>query len=319
MAIEQASQLTAAPLPKLDLPSKEQLDCEAQNGTWDAATKTCKLPLSTPEEAPVVDPDNPETFDIQGTGKQGVRLPDGREYFGLTPDEIEVITSGEAKRNRQPLGTEPAGSAQARADASFKLQQSINKIGDIGQLSTVEQANINWSQAITAGIAGVVPAAAGGAAVGATAGLLGGPLAPVTSSAGAVALGAAAAINGFVRGVLANVEEQQRGELGAADIELTNSRTLMRLFAMLASQDPSNADFWIEKYNAQLTRAYQSRRHTHAEVQGDLNAFMEDGREQLADFDSFLKDGGIASIYGEKLRLALESGVPLSIIEEDLI
>ena len=87
---------------------------------------------------------------------------------------------------------------------------------------------------------------------------------------------------------------------------------------MLASQDPSNADIYIQQYNAVLTRIHQSRRQTQAEVTGDLNAFMEDGREQLADFDLFLQPGGLAEIYGQKLTIALNTGVPLSINGEDL-
>ena len=86
---------------------------------------------------------------------------------------------------------------------------------------------------------------------------------------------------------------------------------------MLASQDPANADIFIKQYNDQLTRIHQARRQTKAEVTGDLNAFMEDGREQLADFDAFLLEGGIADIYGQKLSIALGSGIPLSVIESE--
>ena len=93
----------------------------------------------------------------------------------------------------------------------------------------------------------------------------------------------------------------------------------MRQLAMLASQDPANADIYISQYNDALTRIYQSRRQTQAEVTGDLNAFMEDGREQLAAFDIFLQEGGLADIYGQKLAISLNTGVPLSINGEDLI
>ena len=122
-----------------------------------------------------------------------------------------------------------------------------------------------------------------------------------------------------VKIVTDDIKEQQRGELQAAAIELTNARTNMRQLAMLASQDLANADIYIQQYNQQLTRIHQARRQTQAEVQGDLNAFMEDGREQLADFDAFLISGGIADVYGQKLAIALDSGVPLSINGEGLL
>ena len=81
---------------------------------------------------------------------------------------------------------------------------------------------------------------------------------------------------------------------------------------MNAAQDPANADIYIQQYNQQLLRIHQARRQTKAEVTGDLNAWIEDGREQLADFDAFLRPGGIADGYADKLRIALEAGVPLT-------
>ena len=56
---------------------------------------------------------------------------------------------------------------------------------------------------------------------------------------------------------------------------------------MLATTDPANADIHIALYNQVLTRMHQARRKIKAETSGDLNAFMEDGREDLAAFDDF--------------------------------
>jgi len=250
----------------------------------------------------------------------GVAEVEDREtYLGLNPEDVSDVAAGEAARVARPEGTAPVGSAAAESAEQFRIQQQIAQIGQLGQLNPAVQADINFSQALTAGGAKILPAAAGGAAVGATAGLLGGPLAPVTSTVGAIILGAAGAATGFVGGILGNIKEQQRGELQAADIELTNGRTNMRQLAMLASQDPSNADIYIKQYNDQLTRIHQSRRQTKAEVTGNLNSFMEDGREQLADFDAFLQPGGIADIYGQKLAIALSSDTPLSINGEGLL
>jgi len=162
-----------------------------------------------------------------------------------------------------------------------------------------------------------VGGAVGGALLGGVAGA--GAGSTVTAPLGALLGGLGGAATGFVNGILGNIKEQQRGELQAADVELTNARTNMRQLAMLASQDPSNADIYISQYNQQLTRVYQARRQTQAEVQGDLNSFMEDGREQLADFDAFLQEGGIADVYGQKLKIALISGVPLSLTGEELL
>ena len=45
---------------------------------------------------------------------------------------------------------------------------------------------------------------------------------------------------------------------------------------------------------------------------------MEDGREDLAQFDSFLGENGLADVYEDKLRVALQSGIPLSVKGEEL-
>ena len=301
--------------------SIEQLECEAKGGTWDAANKVCILPPPPeppPKEPPQVENVGVETFTDPRSGRaSGADIPGFGDVLGLSPSDVDLIARGEAEKVSRPADTEPVGTAQRRANEAFRIQQAVAQIGQLGQIDPALQADINFSQALTAGAAVVGPSFAGGAAVGAAAGLVGS--AGALSIPAALAVGAAAGVGGFVAGVLGNIKEQQRGELQAADIELTNARTNMRQLAMLASQDPANADVYIGQYNQQLTRIHQARRQTQAEVTGDLNAFMEDGREQLADFDAFLQEGGIADVYGQKLSIALSSGVPLSINGDQLI
>lgn len=302
--------------------------CREAGGKWDAKTKTCSVQTKInpdpntqpkqPDTPPKVNASNVETFSTNDTQRaSGVTMPDGRTFLGLGPEDVNKISQGEAERVARPEGTNAVGTAQNQANEQFALEQSIGQIGQIGQLTPAEQADINFSQAIAAGAARVAPAAAGGAAVGAAAGLVGSGGA--FSVPGAIVVGAAGAVGGFISGVMGNIKEQQRGELQAADIELTNARTSMRQLAMLASQNPQNADMYIAQYNQVLTRVHQARRQTQAEVSGDINAFMEDGREQLADFDIFLNEGGLADIYSQKMIVALQSGIPLSIDGESLI
>ena len=242
---------------------------------------------------------------------------DRSTFLGLSPEDVSDVAAGEAARVERPAGTQEAGVAAQQVEESIRLSQAIGKIGELGQLNPAVQADINFSQALTAGGARVLPAALGGAAVGAAAGAV--TTGGLASLPAAAALGILGAGTGFVTGVMGNIKEQQRGELQAADVELSNGIRNMRQLAMLASQDPSNADIYVKQYNDQLTRIHQSRRQTKAEVTGNLNSFMEDGREQLADFDSFLQPGGTADIYGQKLTIALNSGAPLSINGEDLL
>ncbi len=299
-------------------PDTRRQSCEASDGTWDAVNEVC-IPIPLPEEEAAAQADPAlETFTDPKTGRaSGITLPDGRTFLGLSPEDVQAVAEGEQARVARPEGTAPVGTAQAQALQQQRIQQQIAQIGQLGTIDPAVQADINFSQAVTAGLAGAIPGAIGGAAVGAGAGLVG--TGGALSLPGAIAVGGAGLIGGFVSGIIGNIKEQQRGELQAADIELTNARTNMRQLAMLATQDPANADIYISQYNQQLTRIHQARRQTKAEVSGDLNAWMEDGREQLADFDAFLQEGGIADVYGQKLAIALQSGVPLSINGETLV
>ena len=301
---------------------KEQ--CKIDGGVWDEETQTCLRMKKEEKEVtppPKVNAKTPEVFiDPKSGRKTGITLPDGRTFFGLSPAEIDEIAAREKAKTTLPEGTALVGTAQRQAEEQFRLQQQIGQIGQVGQLTPAQQADINRSQALTAGTVGQIPSilstagqfAVGGAIAGAPAGGIG-------AIPGALIGGGIGIIAGITRGVLGNIKEQQRGELQAADVELTNARTNMRQLAMLASQDPANADIYIKQYNEQLTRIHQARRQTKAEVTGDLNSFMEDGREQLADFDAFLQPGGIADVYGQKLKIALQTDTPLSVYGSELI
>ncbi len=288
--------------------------CIARGGRWDG--KKCIMPQPTPvEPEPITGPTKltpQERADAQARGDI-IRT----DRFG----EETIQTSEEARKEAElasaGLGGRGAAAAiQRKEEEALRVQELVSQIGQLGKLDPAIQADINFSQAFTAGIARVVPSAVGAAALGAAAGVVGS--AGTLSAPAALVGGAAGAVGGFVSGVLSNIKEQQRGELQAADIELINGRAAMRQFAMLATTDQANADVYIQLYNQAVTRMHQARRQTHAEVQGDLNAWMEDGREQLADFDSFLGPGGLADIYGLKLQTALQTGVPLSINGEEL-
>ena len=310
-------------IKKLQPKSEAQLSCEVKGGRWDEENQVCILPEAptlepTPEPVPTSAPKG--TIVTSGdTGKAAGFINSEGQFVAAGREDIEKQVSKRRADESLIADQETASQLAIQQSEAFKIQQQIAQVGQLGKLNPAIQADINFSQALTAGAARAVPGAIGGAAVGATAGLLGGPLVPVTSTVGALAVGGAGLIGGFVSGIQGNIKEQQRGELQAADVELSNGIRNMRQLAMLASQDPSNADIYIQQYNNQLTRIHQSRRQTKAEVTGNLNSFMEDGREQLADFDSFLQPGGTADIYGQKLAIALSSGAPLSINGEDLL
>ncbi|MCJ7651253.1 MAG: hypothetical protein MUP85_21810, partial [Candidatus Lokiarchaeota archaeon] len=98
---------------------------------------------------------------------------------------------------------------------------------------------------------------------------------------------------------------------------LTSARTNMRQLAILASQDPGNADRYIEAYNQQLANVYAAHSKLKLETQGDLNKFMDDGTEKLASFDLFLAPEGLANLYASRLQNSLLSGGAYQLTEAD--
>ena len=293
----------------------KKVKCEREGGVWDEETKTCKFTTKQKIEQNIAQkekeaseskplPPAPQGTVVQNaeTGEPVGFINSKGDFVKAKKPEVEAYTQKQGAGAGAGAGTTEEYAQQQR------LVQLSEQIGRIGTLTAAEEAGINWSQAIMAGAASSAGYAAGGVALGAVGG-----------GVGSVPLGIAGGVGGFIKGIIGNIKEQQRGELQAADVELTNARTSMRQLAMLATQDPANADMYIQQYNQILTRVHQARRQTQVEVKGDLNSWMEDGREQLADFDAFLQSGGIADIYGQKLRVALISGVPLSINGEGLL
>jgi len=235
---------------------------------------------------------------------------------GRKEDAAVVLAKQQEKLAPMPGEVTTEQFAQAQSEQQ-QLQQQASTIGQLqpSAFAPVQQAPIDWAQAGTAGVAGVIPSVITGAGAGAAVGLAGAGVGVVP---GAIIGAGAGLIAGIWRGTASNIKSQQRGEIGASQDVLTQARTNMRQLAMLASQDPANAAEYIQAYNAQLSLVHQAHRKIKAETDGNLNKFMEDGTDILSDFELFLGPNGTADIYGNKLRVALTSGVPIPLTEADL-
>jgi hypothetical protein len=309
---------------------RQKLQCEKQGGVWDPITKTCRLPgtqdnniqqqeLEAAGDISKVNVDfNPDgTVTYQRGDQPPVTM--SREEYNTFKEQQKGIAGG-GGRITEGVAAAQAQSPEALAQRQAQLQQqqllqAIGKIGQKGGLTPAEEAEINFSQALTAGAAGTISGVLGGAAAGAIGGAAVGGIGAIPGAIGGAIVGG---VGRFISGTIGNIKEQQRGELQAAKFEMTAARTNMRQLAMLASRDPANADYYISLYNQQLTRVYQAQRQTQLETTGDLNSWINDGRAELAEFDTFLRPGGIADIYGQKLRTPLETGAPLSLTGDQL-
>lgn len=314
-----------APDPELAALKQAQADCRAAGGQWDPVTKSCIMPKAP--EAPLTAPPTAnvpkgtvETFTNNETGRaSGVVLPDGRTFLGLNPNDINKIAAGEANKVQMPLNSSPVGTAQASANQQMQVQQAISQIGAVNpNIGLVRETPIDFGQAMTAGVANV-PSLITNIATGAAGGAAAGSVIPgVGTVAGGVAGGVAGAIKGVWGGVTSNIAKQQRGEIAASVDVLTSAKTNMRQLSVLAANDPANAGEYVQAFNYQKQLVYQAQRKIKAETTGNLNKFTEDGTDILSDFDLFLGPGGAAEIYGQKLSVALQTGVPPVLTEGDL-
>lgn len=231
---------------------------------------------------------------------QGGAVIGGKTYLGLNKEDIAKV------------GGKSIGEANITKGA-------IEAAGQLGQLNpellqNMQEAPIDWGQALTAGaVKGVIPSALGGLAIGAGAGALAGGVGAIP---GAIVGLIGGAIKGMYSNTVANIESQKKGEIRASQDVLTFARQNLRQLAIVATQDPANADKYMKSFNDQLTLIHRARSQIKLETEDNLDKFVEDGTDILSDFDLFLMEGGLADIYENKIKLALAGGISLT--EEDL-
>ena len=237
----------------------------------------------------------------------------------------ERVTAAEYKNQLEIAKILSEGGKKAQtAEERLRFTEALNSIGQVNPsvLAGLEEAGIDYGQAITAGtigniggiatsVGGVVGAGLLGAKTGGTAGTILGPLGTLSGAVGGALLGVAI-------GVIRNIEQQKKGEIRAAVDVLSSARTNMRQLATLASRDPGNAPIYIKQYNDQLTQLHRAHGQIKIETQGNLNSYVEDGTDILSDFELFLREGGTADIYKQRLLAALNSGVPLDFLPGEL-
>lgn len=297
--------------------------CEASGGKWDGKKcirakevlsntqlqniKANSPPLQTGVPSP--NPPVPEVFRNEQGNPSGITLPDGRTFLGLGPQDVNKIAGAELAKTQLPEGTQPVGTNAGQLERAQRIQQ-LRQQGGLSEqeLMAIQEAPIDFGQALTAGLANVLPSTIGGAVGGAAIGAVG--TAGVLSTPLAVAGGIGGFITGFFLGVRNNIKSQQSGEIGAAEDVLTAARSNLRQIRMIAQADPSRAEEALELYQQQINQVYRARRKVQVETQGVLNKFMEDGTDILSDFDLFLEDGGYADLQRQRLEQAIISGAP---------
>lgn len=311
-------------IPVKDVFKTPQQKCEEKGGTWDG-TK-CVFQQSTKEDVPVSVASNPQDLPVVTDAQGNERLaPQNQTANEARQNEIDIINAQDpnfpSAATAQASNEEQARSAALVAQALSDLTPSELAAARAG----VTDAPANLAQAFTAGtlgnlgtIAGATGAGAGGGAV--TGAAVGSILPGIGTGIGAGVGGTIGAALGFAgaiySGVKGNIAAQQKGEIAAAKDQLTQGRTNMQKLALLARQYPELSPQFALDMRNQRVNMVRARQQTKAETSGNLNRWMEDGRAELSDFDTFLQPGGTADIMQTRLALAASGQLtPMSDVE----
>lgn len=304
-------------LPLIDQPKDTRTPkekCEAKGGFWDEETQTCILAKIKKDEPtpvpPVADVTTPEVIKDQDTGKiTGVRLPDGRSFFG-SPKEIRDILAKYAEKTTLPPGSVPSGTAQRTAELRAEGEQLAGGVGQFGQLP-ISPTGLDVGEAATVGVIGAIPRAlslaAGGAALGAIAGTA---VLPGIGTAGGAAIGA---VGGFVSGLassmIGNFKSQRTDTTTAQQRVLDEGKQTLMDWVTLARADPTNRMFYLAQFNKQSAQIDQAHRQMKLDTSRDLAKF-ETALPNLAEFNAFYSEGGERDSLNNEMRNALLASPP---------
>ena len=181
----------------------------------------------------------------------GVQLPNGPLLQGLSHGEILEQIERATSIGRQPS---LEFQAEERAFEEGRIRDELERqiSATLGILpEEVKQVMIKldkssaFKRGLTEAISIGVQAGTTGAATGATVGLFGGPVAPVTSTAGAFIVGTIATVGGaafgFFKGFTAEFESELAGEIGAGTVRLRKIEGQMITLISEVNANPNNA------------------------------------------------------------------------------
>ncbi len=291
-------------------------ECIQRGGKW--VNGQCVMPVEAKVPAGTV-----ETFSSEEGRASGVVTPSGKTFLGLSPEDVQTVAEGEAARVARPEGSAPVGTAQRRAEA---LQQSTLLAQQAGQFTPLGVegtegvlGGIDPAEAAIEGVRQSIPRALSlavtGAGVGATAGLAGGPAAPVTVSGGALIGAAAGFTSGIASGMLSSSKRQRTDTTNAQQRVLDEGKQTLKDWVTMAKADPANKAQYLQEFNIQLSQINQAHQQMKLDTSQDVLRF-ESAIPNLAEFDSFYSTGGERDALVQEMQIAL---VTPSTAEYDLL
>jgi hypothetical protein len=288
--------------------SPKQL-CNESGGIWDDKTMTClrfqtqtaQTPNSKTSTAPTkVTNTNPNNHIItDANGNQRIQTP---QDVANDKNQIAKINA-----NNGSLGGAEALQIQQEQQRIQARNAQLMQMAQQGLLSQAELQNIpgadiNWGQAIGAGVVGAIPSALSSKSLSSIAiGAAAGSVIPGVGTIAGALIGAG--LSGFLTSTKNSIKQQQTGSFTADQTSLIKGQQYLRVLISDTNKNPQNAPENIELFYKTLSLIDAAHAKTKKDSMESLNKWLgEDGLVQLQKFETF---DGMRSYYINHLQMAL--------------
>jgi hypothetical protein len=265
-----------------------------------------------------------EVFRDRETGlPSGITTPGGQTFLGLSPGDVERVAEGERRKVELPAGTQLVGTQAQQLAEQQRMAEVASRIGAqpqqqqgmMGQQAGMEgqrtplDTRQAWAFALSdpssisamAQFGGGLALGAKFALAGTKAGAVLGPWGVVAGAVGGLALG-------IYTSYRRNIQQQTTGNMNAQMEAYTQGNQYLRRVEGLINSDPENAGMYLDLANEAEARMRQAWTQMQIDTSTNLNlALGKDGTAQMAKFEEYFRENGMADLYKQRWRIALSA------------
>ena len=274
---------------------RQKRDLAKQKRLADDVAKLDRPRPVRPQEnvIPPTELEQPEVFRKQEgeetLGRQsGIKLPDGRTFLGLSPDDVAKIAGKELEKETLPEGTALVGTQriqEAEIRRKIALAKTIGVI-DFATAQQIEEQGLNVRELVSAGFQNIdlkIPAVA------IAAGLSAAPATRGISALGGLGIAGGSIINDFQKGVRANIKSQRSDLVSLKPRELKARKQAIQNFITVANMNPVEADDMVANMALEETLIRNDLNTLIHESESNLVFWGSDATLEIAAYDVFFE------------------------------
>lgn len=273
-------------------------------------------PQSKQTDFPKPEPKNEDQVFRNESGRPSGITVNGKTYLGLSPDDVETIAAGEARKKggqatqafEQQALTQRQNIAQqetlTQAQAQIKpgspqiTEQDISKA--VPQTKLLDQGTAIGAGAATGIGAGILAGAKAGS-------LLGTAVAPGVGTAIGAAVGVIAGVGAYYSKISLSKRNDVKQAIKVAKTANTNfGQTIDALNAGLISHDEA-----LKRWNEDKVSLYAAQANLKRDTDTNLDKFLSGGADELVQVQDYVRD--LETIYQTEFMLAFAQPNPSNI------